>query len=85
MIRSCSTDDDPSLVLIDYDRVMKMSAAMDFGSALAMDEAKPYPALANRRAAAQAYVEAVGASVTDGLGRCSGRRMTKAHRAIFIL
>ena len=56
------------LVIIDFDRVMRMTAGYDFGAYLASHDSKPmdsgekapYPPLAYRLAAAQAYIDAIG-------------------------
>ena len=56
------------IVIIDFDRVMHMTAGYDFGAYLASHDNKPmdngekapYPPLACRLAAAQAYIDAIG-------------------------
>lgn len=60
MIRSASTSANPDLVLIDYDRVMRLPAAADLGCYLHDPEprSKKYPSLANRRALAKGYRDA---------------------------
>ena len=60
MIRSTSTSANPNLVLIDYDRVMRLPAAADLGCYLHDPEprSKKYPSLENRRALAKGYRDA---------------------------
>ena len=57
MIRETSTAADPQLVLIDYDRVMLLTAGCDLGSYLHDGETRKYPPLASRRALAEGYVD----------------------------
>ena len=73
MIRETSTRQDPQIVLIDYDRVMRMTAAADLGAYLHDVETKKYPSLANRRAMAAGYIEGCRLAGFDStsLGRCS--------------
>ena len=67
MIRSSSSSASPDLVLIDYDRVMRLPAAADLGCYLHDPEprSKKYPPLASRRAMAQGYRDACIASGID--------------------
>ncbi len=73
IIRETSTADDPQLVLIDYDRVMRMTAGCDLGTYLHDGETKKYPSLANRRALAEGYIEGCRSAGVEwsGLTRCS--------------
>ena len=67
MIRSSSTYAHPELVLIDYDRVMRLPAAADLGCYLHDPEpkSKKYPPLSNRRALAEGYLSVCVASGLD--------------------
>ena len=73
MIRSSSTYAHPELVLIDYDRVMRLPTAADLGCYLHDPEpkSKKYPPLSNRRALAEGYLSvcvASGLNVTQFSG-----------------
>lgn len=73
MIRSSSNAEDPQIVLIDYDRVMRLTAGCDLGSYLHDGETRKYPSLTNRRALAQGYIDGcknAGVDMTT-LGRCT--------------
>ena len=72
MIRETSTPQDPQIVLIDYDRVMRMTAAAVLGAYLHDAETKKYPSLTNRRAMASGYIEGCRLAGFDStsLGRC---------------
>ena len=67
IIRSSSDDERPELVLIDYDRVMRLPAAADLGCYLHDPEPRSnkYPTLSNRRALADGYLGACSESGFD--------------------
>ena len=73
MVRSTSTAEKPQLVILDFDRVMRMQAACDLGCILLTDGGnKFFPPLENRRAIAQGYIDACAkAGVGPGLRRAA--------------
>lgn len=72
MIRNTSTADNPQVVLIDYDRVMLLTAGCDLGTYLHDGETRKYPPLASRRALAEGYIEGCRRAGVDlgSLRRC---------------
>ena len=63
IIRGSSTNEQPELVLVDYDRVMRLPAAADLGCYLHDPGPRNrYPSLPNRRALAEGYLSACAAS-----------------------
>ena len=59
MVRESSTAADPKVVIIDFDRVMRMMAGIDLGCYIVKTpESKVYPTFEVRRALASGYIQA---------------------------
>ena len=73
MIRETNTTQNPIFVLIDYDRVMRLTAGVDLGTYLHGGETQKYPSFGNRRAMAGGYIEGCKAAGLDltSFDRCS--------------